>query len=89
VRVRGKTVPTRIFELLGRTGDPALRPEVVSAFEQALELYHQRRFAEAGDRFARCASELDDPVGAVYLARCRRYAAAPPPSDWDGVFELK
>lgn len=86
VRVKGKKVPTRVFELLARKGD-AGAPGGPGEFEQALAAYHQRRFAEAMDAFARCA-EKGDPVARVYAARCRDYLAAPPPENWDGVYEL-
>jgi adenylate cyclase len=88
VRMRGKTVPTRVFELLGRSGDPAPRAKALLLFEQALALYHQRRFTEAGELFARCEAETEDSVAAVYVARCKQYAMSSPPPEWDGVYEL-
>ncbi len=93
VRVKGKTVPTRIFELMGRRSDKAAQSAehhaLAALFGQALEAYHRGAFDEAQALFARCASDFNDPAAAVYVARCRQYAATPPPSDWDGVYELK
>ncbi len=89
VRVKGKSVPTRIFELIARKGEADPRIELLGGFDGALSLYHEGRFAEAGDRFAQLATHFNDPVSAVYVARCRQYAATPPPADWDGVYELK
>ncbi len=89
VRVKGKTVPTRIFELLARRGDQDDRAKLVPAFGEALEAYHQRDFETAHRLFGACASDYNDAVSAVYVARCRQYLAAPPPADWDGVYELK
>ena len=88
VRVKGKMVPSRIFELIGRRGDSKVSAEALSRFEQALDLYHQRRFAEAAELFAACEAEHGDAVAAVYVARCRDYATCPPPPQWDGVYEL-
>ena len=89
VRVKGKSVPTRIFELISRKGEADPRLELLGDFEAALELYHEGRFGLAGERFAQLASNFNDPVSAVYVARCRQYAATPPPAEWDGVYELK
>ena len=61
--------------------------EALAEYERALETFHQRDFQLAGEQFAKCASEYDDPVAAVYVARCRKLVANPPPEEWDGVFE--
>lgn len=89
VRVMGKTVPTRIFELIARKGEPSDRLQLIPEFEAALAAYHQRAFDDAHQRFGRCVAEFNDPVSAVYVARCRQYLASPPDPAWDGVYELK
>jgi adenylate cyclase len=89
VRVKGKSVPTRVFELLARKGEPEERLPLLADFEQGLDLYHQGRFTEASELFTKLASDFNDPVSAVYVGRCRAYAAVPPQADWDGVYELK
>ena len=45
----------------------------------------QQAQAEAEAAFADLAG---DPVAAVYAARAKAFAAAPPPPGWDGVYEL-
>ncbi len=78
--------------------------ERVARFERALEAYRARRFDEALAAFeelarlaappasaapdATPAAAPRDPVAAIYAARCRDFAASPPPPDWDGVFEI-
>jgi adenylate cyclase len=90
VLVKGKTVPTRIHELLGRHGEiTPLVQEKLAVYEQALTSYHQRRFDEALALFERCASEYQDPVAAVYAGRCRRFLVTAPADDWDGVYALE
>ncbi len=89
VLVKGRTTPTRIHELLGRTGEIAPRvQEQLGVYEQALTAYHQRRFDEALALFERCASEFQDPVAAVYADRCRRFLISAPAEDWDGASKL-
>jgi adenylate cyclase len=90
VLVKGKTVPTRIHELLGRHGEiPPRMQEQLAVYEQALTAYHQRRFDEALALFERCASEYQDPVAAVHAGRCRRFLVTAPAEDWDGVYALE
>ena len=72
VQVKGRDVPTRIFELISRKGEADPRIELLGEYDAALALYHEGRLAEAGDRFARLATQFDDPVSAVYVARCRQ-----------------
>ncbi len=71
VQVKGRDVPTRIFELISRKGEADPRLELLGEYDAALALYREGRLAEAGDRFARLATQFDDPVSAFYVARCR------------------
>jgi adenylate cyclase len=80
VAVKGRAGSVRVFELLG---GPGARSQVHDRYEEALAAYARREFAAAGESFA--ALEGDGPARAL-RARCARYAAAPPPPDWDGSF---
>ncbi len=88
VAVKGKEHAVRVFEVLGLPGK--LEPEVISrrqAFAQALELYRQQRFPEAGAAFeAILTKNPEDGPARTYLNRCQRFQEAPPPADWDTVF---
>jgi adenylate cyclase len=80
VRVKGRAGAAPVFELVGRAGkaDPT--------FAKALALYRERSFDEAKRLFA----SLDgDAAAAIMSKRCEVLAAAPPPSDWDGVYEQR
>ncbi|MBZ4415614.1 adenylate/guanylate cyclase domain-containing protein [Myxococcus sp. RHSTA-1-4] len=86
VRFKGRVHPVRVHELLGRRGEITPRmQEQLALYEQALTAYHQRRFAEAHAVFERVSMDFQDPVAAVYVARCARFIVTPPPADWDGV----
>ncbi|MBX5481151.1 MAG: adenylate/guanylate cyclase domain-containing protein [Myxococcaceae bacterium] len=87
IRVPGAPKAERIFELVARKGEADERLAGLEEFAGALGAYHQRDFARAMERFAACVSRFNDPVAAVYVARCRTLIATPPPADWDGVFE--
>jgi adenylate cyclase len=88
VAVKGKEQAIRVFEVLGLAGE--LEPELVRRrqdFAQALALYRQRRFPEAGAAFEALLTENpEDGPARTYRDRCRRFQAAPPPADWDTVF---
>lgn len=88
VRVRGKSLPWAVLELVGRKDEvPEEKLRLLPLHEQAMLAYHQRQFPEAGALFTRLQKEFNDPVAAVYVARCLRLGQFPPPAEWDGVFE--
>lgn len=93
VRVKGKTEPVTLFELLAELPAPAALEERARRYAEALALYRAGRFAEAAeafeavDRLARRAGRGDPP--AVLLAdRCRRLLMEPPPPGWEPVETL-
>lgn len=59
-------------------------------YKQALNLYKQRKFKEALEKFEECLRiDPEDGPSKVYVERCQYFLQNPPPDDWDGVFELK
>lgn len=86
--VKGKHLPVKVFEVVGRTESiDAAHKEGLAAYHAALDLYLARRFAEAEAAFAKLAAT--DPPAALYQARCKILQTEPPAPDWDGRFELK
>ncbi len=83
VAVKGKTRGIVVFELLGARGAPGLPLAAARTYEQALDAYLDRRFADA---VALLDPQLDDPPSRVLRDRCLRLAESPPPEGWDGVF---
>jgi adenylate cyclase len=88
IKVKGRSQPVRIYELLGPKGavEPA-RLERARAFERALDGLHARDFAGARDLFAPLA-RAGDAAAEVYREVCERYLAEPPPADWDGSYRM-
>ena len=87
VRVVGKKQPVRIFEPIGEFGEVASGDtDNVIRFHRGLELYRSRQWDGAIQLFE---TFPDDAVGRIYVERCRAYRQNPPPSDWDGVADLK
>lgn len=94
IRVKGKTVPVRIFALLGRP-ELAVTPAfhaLRAHHDRFLELYRGQRWddalAQADDlREEARALGLDlDGLYDLYDGRIAEYRAAPPGEAWDGVF---
>jgi adenylate cyclase len=84
VRVKGKSEPTEIYEVLGERGCQLTPAQM--CFEPGFRAYHQGAFREALDHFSRGADE--DPLCQVFASRCNLLLASPP-TDWDGVWQVR
>jgi adenylate cyclase len=94
VRVVGRGEFIEIHELVGETGgEPLITDAVREGFGAALAMLTARKFPEAarGFRETLAASAGADGPSQFYLRVAERFAAEPPPEDWDGVvaFETK
>ena len=91
VRMKGKDQPARIFELCGAAGDPTLpAPAALAAWAAAMAALDLRRFDDAAAQFAALATaDPRDGAARVLADRAAELAAAPPPPDWDGVYEQR
>ncbi len=90
IRVVGKREAVTVYELLERKGylaDP--QKALFEQYHLGLAAYRKGAFGEALALFQRAAAlnEQDGPTR-TYLQRCEQYLRVPPPSNWDGVFEL-
>jgi len=94
VAVKGKKQSISTYEVLGTRS--SCSPDVQQAAQkhtEAFRLYHQRRFAEAKQKFEEVTplmKEVDasDGVSTLLTRRCAYYMQHPPDCDWDGVERL-
>jgi adenylate cyclase len=90
VRVLGKQLAVRIYELLGEAGetlDPQ-REKAIGHYAAGLASYRERRFdAALAELEAALALEPGDGPSRTLAERCRAYRTAPPAPDWDGAFQ--
>jgi adenylate cyclase len=88
VRVKGKTQPVTVYELLCRRTDDAggRAMQMAGAFSQAFMAYRQRRFDDAIAVLEAVHRNGADPAVLKFIDRCRALVASPPPPEWDGVF---
>jgi adenylate cyclase len=85
LRVKGKTVPITVYELLAR--GPV--PPWVARFEAALAEFYAGRFDAAQRAFQVVLAERpDDPPSVRYLARLQEICQGPHPPNFDGVLTL-
>lgn len=91
IRVVGRRMPVRVYELMGRRGQlEADLVELRAAHDAALAAYHARDFDAALAQFSGILERWpDDGPAAAYQARCEAFLAQPPPASWDGVFQLE
>jgi adenylate cyclase len=89
VRVVGKKLPVRIYELLGEKKDAAQWQEFVVRFETGLAKYREGRWDDAIAAF-RSVLEVKpgDYPATIYIARCEDLKTNPPEGVWDGVFVM-
>ncbi len=89
VRVKGRKVPVRVFELLGASGEKVLTEDFRRQFADGLAAYRARSF-DMADKCFRDALRLrpDDGPSKLYLDRLKAFQTSPPHSDWDGVTKM-
>ncbi len=95
IRVVGKAQPVRIYQLLDTAENKdsvehARWSEMVESFFPGLEAYKSRDWEKAATLFEHHSVLFpEDSVGRIYKGRCRGFLATPPPTDWDGVFQME
>jgi adenylate cyclase len=89
VRVKGKKLPVKIYELLAEKKDAAPLESFGQLFEEALGKYKQAKWDDAIAAFQQVlALRPDDPTSKIYVERCRTMKEHPPEGEWDGVFTM-
>ena len=90
LRVKGKAIPVRIYELVGAKGDvPAGVMEKIGLFEEGLRLYSERAFSRAAALFEKVlALDPEDGPSSTYVKRCPELEQLNLPDDWDKVYTL-
>jgi adenylate cyclase len=84
VAVKGRRGGIRVHTV---RANPSEREEqAIRLHNESMELYYERKFADAAGGFRRVGELLpDDFLAGMFVRRCERFAADPPAADWDGV----
>jgi adenylate cyclase len=88
VAVKGKSEPTRVYELVEMAGVPLPegKEEALRRYDQGMAAYKRHEWSAAKAHFeAALAAFPGDGPSSVYVARCDENLADPPPPDWDFV----
>jgi adenylate cyclase len=87
VAVYGRTQGLAVYELLGMADDGALpTPEWVTGYEAGLDAYARRDWSRAVELFeSAIAIRGRDLPSQIFVERCQKYLASPPPEDWTAV----
>jgi len=86
VRVKGKSQPEEIHQLLGLKGSPSsLLPEELERFDRGLDLYFLGDFSNALPLFG---SLPQDPPSLLFRERCEALLQNPP-QEWTGVWTFQ
>ena len=89
VRVKGKKLPVRIYELIGERASSQDKAAFVNLFEEGLAKYKQGLWDEAIAVFRRVLEiRPGDPPSELYIKRCQMLKENPPEGEWDGVFTM-
>lgn len=91
IRVKGKSRPVRIFELIARRdhGVTTNQAAIIKHFARGLEYYRLQDWRNAILQFRRVMEfKKEDGPAIEFLRRCEVFMQSPRPPNWDGVFEM-
>jgi class 3 adenylate cyclase len=90
IRVTGKTVPARVYELLARRGAlDAAKASLRDRYQEGLAHYRAQQWDAAEQAFAQCLSiDPADMPSRLFAERVVRFRNDPPAGNWDGVWTL-
>ena len=87
VRVKGKELPIKIYELLGEKSETSGLNKIAELFETGLEAYRSKDWDKA-ERYFTDVLKLrpNDSPSRVFLSRIQELRKTELPAEWDGVF---
>jgi adenylate cyclase len=90
VRVKGRTQPVAIFELLGLDPPDDDTAEFLHCYHQGLHLYRERQWDDSIVEFKKALwLRPQDHQSLRYCSLAQRYRLDPPDPDWLGVAHME
>ena len=90
IRVKGKTQPVKVYELLALATDEQPHHDLLGRFEKGLAAYRGGDWLAAIETFQQLLVDYpQDSPSQVFIERCLNLLARPPEGAWDGVFVMK
>jgi len=90
IRVKGKSEPVAIYELLSLAGESSPETQrTFSTYSEGLALYRKRAWVVALEKFQTVLdSEPNDSPSRTMMERAKYYLENPPADGWDGVYTM-
>ncbi len=91
IRVKGKTKPISVYELIGRKSQPLPQYYIdfLDVYNKGINAYKEQRWDDAIDMFEFAMRlKSDDYASELYRSRCIDFKFKSPGPDWDGVMTL-
>jgi adenylate cyclase len=90
IRVKGKTLPVNIYELMDVEENRSLYEPLLNGFDHAMREYRKQNWGEAAELFAEVLAQFpDDGPTQVFLERAIEFSGNAPEGEWDGVYVMK
>ena len=90
IRVKGKSTPVKIYELVGTRAESDQHRDRLHRFGRGLEAYREGQWATALGIFEDLVRDYpQDAPTHVFLKRCHDFLLLPPEGGWDGVYVMK
>ena len=90
LRVKGKSKPMAVYELLAERSEDSKLTNLVLCYESAFADYQMRHWEQAEKVLLELKGQFaDDNASRALLKRIEHLRVAPPPDDWDGVYDAK
>lgn len=91
IRVKGRAEPLKIYTVICNKNDSTENlQEIINIHNNALELYRERKFDIACQKFIQLLDEYpEDNLAAVYQKRCEKLMKNPDIIDADNIFNMK
>lgn len=90
LRVKGRGEPVRAYQPMARLPAPDVDQQLAKTYAQGLSAFRKRDFDGAIRLFDKCLEIVpNDAPSQVQKERAEALRDAPPPEDWDGVWEMR
>ena len=86
----GINKPVQLYNIMGFTAEMTDdEKKSVEIFHQGLDLYLQRQFTQAIERFQEAGRlNPEDKAPDVFIERCEKFIKEPPAPEWSGVMTM-
>ena len=90
IRVKGKSHPVTIYELMGRMSERDRFEPLLSRFNQGLAAYRTQDWPTAAGKLGELLAQFpEDGPTQILLQRCVEFLEEAPEPAWDGVYVMK